>query len=59
MKVKLKDKSVKLPNMWKQCGVSHEDWQELHNGKEVEMESIPENINSLLNISGTKKKGDK
>tara|TARA_Y100001973_G_C5201714_1_gene338265 strand:- start:2679 stop:2858 length:180 start_codon:yes stop_codon:yes gene_type:complete len=59
MKVKLKNKGVKLPNIWKQCKVSYEDWQELHDGKEIEMKSVPEGIKTLVNVSGTKKKGDK
>ena len=27
MKVKLKNKSTKLPNCWKECGCTFEDWK--------------------------------
>ena len=59
MKIKLKDKGTALPNIWKQCGVSYEGWEELCNGKEIEVKTVPEVISSLVSISGTKKKGDK
>ena len=59
MKVKLIDKGVALPNIWMQCGASYEDWQELHNGKEIQVKSVPEAIEALVNVSGAKKKGDK
>ena len=59
MKIKLKDKGTALPNIWKQCGASYEDWQELCNGKEIEVKTVPEIIETLVNVSGAKKKGDK
>ena len=59
MKIKLIDKGTALPNIWKQCGASYEDWEELHNGKEIEVKSVPDAISSLVSISGAKKKGDK
>ena len=59
MKVKLKDQNVKLPNIWKSCGVGLKDWDKLHNGKEIEVKEVPESIEYLLNISGKSKKGDK
>ena len=59
MKIKIKDKGVKLPNVWKSCGASYEDWQELHSGKEIEVKTVPEIIETLVNVSGAKKKGDK
>ena len=37
MKVKLKDKSSNLPNCWKQCGVSKEEWDKLQEGKEIDV----------------------
>ena len=40
MKIKLIDKSVPLPRCWKSCGASYEDWQELQNGKEIEVVKI-------------------
>ena len=59
MKIKIKDKGVKLPNVWKSCGASYADWQELHGGKEIEVKTVPEIIETLVNVSGAKKKGDK
>ena len=59
MKIKLKDKGTALPNIWKQCGDSYEDWQELCNGKEIEVKSVPDAISSLVSFSGATKKGDK
>ena len=59
MKIKLKDKGTALPNIWKQCGASCEDWEELCNGKEIEVKSVPDAISGLVNVSGAKKKGDK
>ena len=59
MKVKMIDKSVPLPKCWKSCGVSYGDWQELYDGKEIEVKSVPDAISSLVSISGAKKKGDK
>ena len=59
MKVKLIDKGVALPNIWKQCGASYKDWEELCNGKEIEVKTVPEAISSLVSVSGATKKGDK
>ena len=59
MKVKLKDKGTALPNIWKQCGASFVDWEELCNGKEIEVKSVPDAISGLVSVSGTTKKGDK
>jgi len=59
MKIKLKDQNVKLPNIWKSCGVSFKDWDKLHNGSEIEVKEVPESIEYLLDVSGKKKKGDK
>ena len=59
MIIKIKDKGVKLPNVWKSCGASYADWQELHGGKEIEVKTVPEIIETLVNVSGAKKKGDK
>ena len=52
MKIKLIDKGTALPNIWKQCGASYEEWEELCNGKEIEVKSVPDAINSLVNVSG-------
>ena len=59
MKIKQIDKGVPLPNCWKSCGASYEDWEELQKGKEIEVKTVPEAIANLVSISGVKKKGDK
>ena len=59
MKVKLKDKGTALPNIWKSCGASYGDWEELCNGKEIEVKTVPDAISGLVSVSGTTKKGDK
>ena len=59
MKVKLMDKGTALPNIWKQCGASYEEWEELCNGKEIEVKTIADGIKGLVVISGNKNKGDK
>lgn len=48
MKIKMKDPSVSLPNAWKQCGLSKEDWDELQNGKAVQASSCPDDIKHLF-----------
>ena len=40
MKIKLKNKSSKLPNCWKQCGVNKEDWDKLQEGGEIDAKTI-------------------
>ena len=59
MKIKLKDKGTALPNIWKSCGSSFEDWKKLCDGKEIEVKSVPDAISSLVSVSGTTKKGEK
>jgi len=60
MKIKLKQKDVKLPNCWKTCGVSYEDWQELQSGKGIEASFVPEYLESMIEvIKSTQKKGNK
>jgi len=60
MKVKMKNKSSMLPNCWKQCKASYEDWQELQSGKEIEVSSIPESIKNLVEVmQSPSRKGDK
>ena len=59
MKVKMIDKGVPLPNCWKSCGASYEDWEELQKGKEIEVKTIPNTISSLVSVSGVKNKGGK
>ena len=63
MKIKLKDKNIKLPNCWKQCGASKEDWEELQAGSEIDVKSTPDSIKGLVEVafvpSSKKIKGDK
>ena len=59
MKIKMIDKGVPLPRCWKSCGASYEDWEELQNGKEIEIKTVPDSISGLVTVSGAKKKGDK
>mgnify|MGYP003114348463 CR=1 FL=1 len=61
MKIKLKDKSTKLPNCWKQCGTDLSNWSKLQSGEEIEVTSVSIGIESLVEVvSSTKKdKGDK
>ena len=63
MKIKLKDKNIKLPNCWKQCGAGKEDWDKLQAGSEIEVKSVPDSINSLVEVASAsspkKNKGDK
>ena len=42
MKIKLINKSTALPNCWKSCGVDKDAWDELQNGKEIEVKNIAE-----------------
>ena len=51
MKVKLKDKSSNLPNCWKQCGASKEEWDELQAGNEIEVKSVPDSVKALVEVS--------
>ena len=61
MKVKLKDKSSNLPNCWKQCGASKEEWDKLQAGEEIDVKTIVIGIKHLVEntSSSTTKKGDK
>ena len=59
MKVKLKDSNVGLPNCWKECGCSFDDWQKLQEGGEVELKSLPESIEHLFDAPKSQKKGAK
>jgi hypothetical protein len=58
--MKIKNKGSKLPNCWKQCKVSYDDWQELQSGKEIEVSSVPEAIKHLVEVVKSPSiKGDK
>ena len=61
MKVQLKDKSSNLPNCWKQCGVSKEEWDKLQEGKEIDVKTMVVGIEHLVQgtASSKSKKGDK
>tara|TARA_R100000329_G_scaffold142297_1_gene125624 strand:+ start:1138 stop:1323 length:186 start_codon:yes stop_codon:yes gene_type:complete len=61
MKVKLKDSNTSLPNCWKECGCSFEDWQKLQEGEEIDVKSISIGVEHLVKStsSSNKKKGDK
>ena len=61
MKVKLKNKSSNLPNCWKECGVSKEEWDKLQAGGEIDVKNIFVGVKHLVETasSPTIKKGDK
>lgn len=50
IKIKMKDKTIRLPNAWKQCGLSLEEWKELQSGKSMEVTSVPEGMKNLINV---------
>ena len=54
MKIKLKKSN--LPNIWKQCGVSLEEWNKLHSGNTIEVKSVPESIEPLVEVIASPKK---
>jgi hypothetical protein len=60
MKIKLKNPRA-LPNVWKSCGMTIEEWKDLEAGKTVESKSIPELIKDNIDVVGSasKNKGDK
>ena len=48
MKIKIKDRNMTLPNCWKSCGVDKDAWDELQNGKQIEVKQIADAIESLV-----------
>ena len=65
MKIKLKRNQV-LPNNWKVCGNTAEDWENLNNGKSIEVGKVPsaieqyvEVVDSSTSYKQKKQKGDK
>tara|TARA_R100000773_G_C4115338_1_gene53443 strand:+ start:173 stop:346 length:174 start_codon:yes stop_codon:yes gene_type:complete len=54
MKIKLKSTETLLPNCWKSCGVSHEEWQSLQSGKAIEVNNVAESIENLVTIIKSK-----
>ena len=55
MKIKLKKGGV-LPNNWKSCGCSAEDWADLNSGKSIEVSSVPELIKDNVDVADTASK---
>ena len=63
MKIKLKN-GVVLPNNWKSCGCSVNDWADLNSGKSIEVNSVPKLIENDVDVVEAtsklkEKKGDK
>ena len=58
MKVKLK-KGEKLSSNMNYFGLDHGDWIALNQGKQVEMDSIPDKIKEQVEEVSATKKGDK
>ena len=60
MKIKLKNPQA-LPNAWKSCGMTKEEWEDLEAGKTVKSKSVPELIKDKVDVVGSasKNKGDK
>ena len=50
MKIKLK-KGVVLPNNWKSCGCSVDDWADHNSGKSIEVNSVPKLIENDVDVS--------
>ena len=62
MKIKIKDRNMILPNCWKSCGVDKDAWDELQNGKQIEVKQIADAIESLVEtvvVKATSKKESK
>ena len=49
MKIKLKN-GVVLPNNWKSCGCSADNWADLNAGKSIEVNSVPELIKDNVDV---------
>ena len=60
MKIKLK-RGIVLPNNWKSCGCTGENWKDLNAGKSIEVGSVPELIKDNVDVveSASKPKGKK
>jgi len=59
MEIQLKSAGINLPNCWKQCGASFGDWNKLHSGEIIEVKSIPESIEYLVEVIASSKKNKK
>ena len=55
MKIKLKNPQA-LPNAWKSCGMTKDEWKELESGKTVEVESVPQLIKENIDVVGSASK---
>ena len=55
MKIKLKNPQA-LPNAWKSCGMTIEEWRDLEAGKTVEVKSVPELIKGNIDVVGSASK---
>ena len=49
MKIKLKN-GVVLPNNWKSCEYSADDWADLNSGKSIEVNSVPKLIENDVDV---------
>ena len=57
MKIKLKNPQA-LPNAWKSCGMTKEEWKDLEAGNTVEVKSIPELIkDNIAGVGSASKQG--
>ena len=63
MKIKLKN-GIALPNNWKSCGCTADNWVDLNSGKSIEVSSVPSLIKDNIDVEQStlkpkEKKGDK
>tara|TARA_Y100000034_G_scaffold114437_1_gene150565 strand:- start:315 stop:491 length:177 start_codon:yes stop_codon:yes gene_type:complete len=58
MKVKLK-RGEKLSSNQNYCGLIHDDWIALNQGKEVNLDSVPSLIKNKIETHSKTNKGDK
>ena len=49
MKIKLKKDQI-LPNNWKQCNHTAEDWENLNSGGTIEVTKVPELIEVYVEV---------
>ena len=49
MKIKLKN-GMALPNNWKSCGCTKDDWDDLNNGKTIKVDSVPNLIEDKVDV---------
>jgi len=49
MKIKLK-KGVVLPNNWKTCKCTADNWADLNSGKSIEVNSVPKLIEDNVDV---------